>query len=62
MNLLKIEGREPMARKIQSRIRDNIIFLVGASLTTLVLSCSAGIPSESDGKRVLENVAKNKGV
>ena len=51
-----------MARKIQSRIRDNIIFLVGASLTTLVLSCSAGIPSESDGKRVLENVAKNKGV
>lgn len=50
-----------MARTIHSRIRDNIIILA-AALTTLLLSCSASVPSESDGRKVLENVAQSKGV
>lgn len=51
-----------MSRTIHSRIWNNLIILPGVSLTTLLMACSSSMPSESDGRKVLENVAQSKGV
>lgn len=51
-----------MVHEIHSRIGIRLPALAGASLTTLLVACSLGVPSESDGRKVLENIAGREGV
>ncbi len=51
-----------MVYKIHFRMGVYLTALAGASLTTLLIACSSGVPSETDGRKVLENVAKSRGV
>ena len=51
-----------MGHNVHSRIRSYLSILAGFLLTIFLLACSSAFPSESDGRKVVENIAKNMGV